>query len=679
MLKWTKRAEPSTGSEDAGSKLTNLMLTPNTKIQSNSNHRLNARRSLGNLSRPNNRIATRERQRKSLGSEINRKIQNNRDKENQVQLTPHPNGFRQNVSSTPVIAFGSKMEYALRDVRNITPKQQNSNSLTALLNAMTPSRKRPLAKTPPSSPNMDKIDRVICSSPKETAIAAGSVIMHQTPYASTLPTFDVEYSPCGATQTTTILPTNSMASIAVADSYFNQRYFQEQVPAPKRLKFSPTGMTPMSSRLSEIRFSRLKFGGSNKKSNAKKLDKNVDKEFKLANVENSVELMTVDNNDNNNLNNNNDKNKNNNECLIKKPMTVQTERKFQKPLVIPSAETSLSSSALDDTALDKMIDAILESARKERPNCVRNFASRKMQMALMQQMNSDSPTYTAAEDPASDLNKFCDNFQISPDELITERTIILEEPNAVNEREVKTPEPLELKKSIMPAKKVSSNGRKSLNCHLRRQRAVRRKNNTLKGDQSAQQQLKLEHSSNKTSGINGSQSKTNAFNEQSYACIKRDDASNLSSPKTPNDSDFALSSFFSKKTVDELANMNTPVLNGTDSSNLTYAQQPHCGVTSITSKLSSDSTPIIHTNDLQASSTPTNIETVNSIRRCLTFSDSSPSNGSSTTDDSLEKRKSTASSTNSTASNISNVVCGSLELSISCDNNQIFIHGESLV
>lgn len=679
MLKWTKRAEPSTGTGDAGSKLTNLMLTPHTKIQSNSNHRLHARRSLGNLSRPSNRIATRERQRKSLGSEISRKIQHNRDKENQVQLTPHPNGFRQNVSSTPVIAFGSKMEHALRDVRNITPKQQNSNSLTALLNAMTPSRKRPLAKTPPSSPNLDKIDRVICSSPKDTAIATGSVITHQTPYASTLPTFDVEYSPCGATQTT-ILPTNSIASIAVTDSYFNQRYFQEQVPASKRLKFSPTGMTPISSRLSEIRFSRLKFGGSNKKSSAKKSDKNADKEFKVANVEHSVELMTVDSNDNNNLNNNNDKNKNNNECLIKKPMTVQQEPKFQKPLAIPSTETSLSSSALDDTALDKMIDAILESARKERPNIGRNFAPRKMQMALMQQINSDSPTYTPAEDPASDLNKFCDNFQISPDKLITERTIILEEPNAINEREVKTPESLESRKCHMSANKVSSNHRKSLNCHLRRQRAVRRKNNTLKGDQSAQQQqLKLEQDSNKVCEINGSQSETNVFNERSDACIKRDDASNLSSPKTPTDSDFVLSSFFSKKTADELANMNTPVIDATDCSNLTYAQQPNCGVTSITSKLSSDSTPVIHTNDLQASSTPTNIETVNSIRRCLTFSDSSPSSGSSTTDDSLEKRKSTASSTSSTASNISNAVCGSLELSISCDNNKISIHGESLV
>lgn len=675
MLKWTKRAEPSTGSGDAGSKLTNLMLTPHTKIQGNSNHRLHARRSLGNLSRPN-RIATRERQRKSLGSEINRKIQNNRDKENQGQLTPHPNGFRQNVSSTPVIAFGSKIEYALRDVRNITPKQQNSNSLTALLNAMTPSRKRSLTKTPPSSPNMDKIDRVICSSPKEAAIGAGTVITHQTPYASTLPTFDVEYSPCGATQTT-ILPTNSVASIAVTDSYFNQRYFQEQVPATKRLKFSPTGMTPISSRLSEIRFSRLKFGGSNKKSSAKKLDKNADKEFKMANVENNVELMTVDSNDNN-LNNNNDRNKNNNECPIKKPMIVQPEPKFQKPLAMPLTETSLSSSALDDTALDKMIDAILESARKERPSHIRNFAPRKMQMALMQQINSDSPTYTPAEDPASDLNKFCDNFQISPDELIAERTIILEEPHAINEREVKTPEPLELKKAIVSAKKVSSNHRKSLNCHLRRQRAVRRKNNTLKGDQSAQQQFKLEQNSNKACEINRSQSEMNVFNEQSDACIKRN-ASNLSSPKTPTDSDFALSSFFSKKTADELANMNTPVIDATDCSNLTYAQQPHCGVTSITSKLSSDSTPVIHTNDLQASSTPTNIETVNSIRRCLTFSDSSPNNGSSTTDDSLEKRKSTASSTSSTASNISNAVCGSLELSISCENNKISIHGESLV
>lgn len=641
MLKWTKRAE-SGGSGDAGSKLSTLLLAP----QQATNQRLHSRRSLGNLSRPV-RTTNRDRQRKSLGSsEMSKRIQN-RDKENQLILTPHPNGFRQNITSTPVIPFGSKLDYALRDVRNITPKQ-NSNSILAVLNAMTPSRKRPLAKTPPDS---QKVDRVICSSPKESAITSNAaVIIQQTPYATTLPTFDVEYSPCGATQP--ILP-NPMNSITVTtDTFFNQpRYFQEPLPASKRLKFSPNGMTPLSSRLTELRFSKLKFGAK----------KSTTKTDKSANVK-DIEMTEMESG--NNFNNNNDNNKNHNECtdrgnLMKKPFVPNDVKPLKHQ--IPSLETSLSSSALDDTALNEMIEAILESARKERPSIVRNLAPRKIHMALMQ-VDSDSPTYTPAEDPASDLNKFCDNFQISPDKLIGERTIILEEPNAINEREVCTPEKAKRRKSD----KVKANGKKAINsCHLKRQRAVRRKH--TKCDQ--QQKDKSEPLNN------------NLSTEQNESPKQNTELSQLTSPKTPSDSDFVMSSFF-KKNADELANMNTPVIDSSDS-NVTYAQQPHCGITSITSKMSSDSTPFIHTNDLQASSTPTHIETVNAIRRCLTFSDSSPSgSGSSATDDSLEKRKSTASSINSMASmsNLSNsvrtIVSGSLELSIICENNKIHIHGE---
>lgn len=297
-------------------------------------------------------------------------------------------------------------------------------------------------------------------------------------------------------------------------------------------------------------------------------------------------------------------------------------------------------------------------------------------------MNSDSPTYTPAEDPASDLNKFCDNFQISPDKLIGERTIILEEPNAVNEREVRTPEPESNKSKRRKTEKTKSKDSKVANsCHLKRQRAVRRKN-TTKCDQQQQQQPTQQHqhqqSEDKSQPINF---ETNLSNEQCESL--KPESSELSSPKTPSDSDFVMSSFF-KKNADELANMNTPVIDSNDS-NATYAQQPHCGITSISSKMSSDSTPCIHTNDLQASSTPTHIETVNAIRRCLTFSDSPSGSGSSstTTDDSLEKRKSTASSTNSMASmyNLSNSartnsVSGSLETNIYCENNKIHIHGE---
>lgn len=650
MLKWTKRTEPG-GSGVSGTKLSTFLLAP----QQNNRQRAHARRSLGNLSRPIS-VTNREKQRKSLGSsELSKRIQN-RDKENQLILTPHPNGFRQNITSTPVIAFGSKLDYALRDVRNITPKP-NSNSISTLINVITPSRKRPLAKTPPESP---KIDRVICSSPKESALALNaSVIAQQTPYASTLPTFDVEYSPCGPSQT--VLRPNPINSITVTtDSLFNQqRYFQEPLPS-KRPRFSPNGLTPLSSRSTDVGFSKLKY-------NSRKCKVKVGKKRKDCGVNCESEGERG-----NNFNNNNDNNKNHNEyannntTLMKAPPNP-CDTKDSK-LQIPSTETSLSSSALDDTALDKMIDAILESARKERPSIVRNLAPRKIHMALMQ-MDSDSPTYTAAEDPANDLNKFCDNFQISPDKLIGERTIILEERDAVNEREVRTPEPLEIKRVKLDA--IKSSRQKLLNsCHLKRQRAVRRKH--VKCDQNVQfdeqQKIKTEPSNTETSLSNEA---------------LRSECSDILSPKTPNDSDFTMSSFF-KKNADNLANMVTPVIESNDSDS-TYAQQPQFGITSISSKLSSDSTPYIHTNDLQASSTPTHIETVNAIRRCLTFCDSpSQSNSLTNDDDTLEKRKSTASSTNSMASmsNISNsvrstsIISGTLDLSISVENNKIHIHGE---
>lgn len=319
-----------------------------------------------------------------------------------------------------------------------------------------------------------------------------------------------------------------------------------------------------------------------------------------------------------------------------------------------STDESLSSSALDDTALDKMIDAILESARKERPSIVRNLAVRKVHLAIGSNggggghaMHTESPTYTAAEDPASDLNKYCDNFLISPDKLLAagERTIILEETNLVNEREVKTPEALDTKRA-KSEKKSKTEGATANSCHLRRQRAVRRKH---------QQKCDQFVSSTVDAG----------------AAVA--DESNSATPKTPSHLEFANDTFF-KKSTDELANMNTPIVDADDDAD----QQPP--ITSITSKISSDSTPIIHTKDLQASSTPTN--GVASIRRCLNFSDSPNATG---VDDSIEKRKSTASSTVSMASTSASsytrttAISGSLDVAIFIEQNKLNIHGESAV
>lgn len=592
MLKWTvhKRAEPTSN--------VGLVLGQSDREQ------LNSRRSLGNLSRPlRHRDNRSECRRKSLGSsELTKRI-HNRDKENQHVQTPHPYSYRGNVTSTPQ-SFG-KMEYALRDVRNLTPK--NSNSSTTV----TPSRKRPLAKTPPSSPIQFAMND-----------ARPAIVSTPAPYATTLPTFDVEYSPCGvvtAATTTTVkrsLAPSTLNSITVTDSYFNQpRYFQEPLPASKRLRFSPSGMTPLSTRLSELRFSKISFKRGH--SAASKSKEETVAATKAA------------------------------ECMAPPASSIAV-----------GVDESLSSSALDDTALDKMIDAILESARKERPTIARNMAVRKVHLAIGSNggggghvMHTESPTYTAAEDPASDLNKYCDNFLISPDKLLAagERTIILEETHLVNEREVKTPEALDAKCIKSEKKSMMIEAATVNSCHLRRQRAVRRKHQQ-KCDQvvSSAAAAGETHSISATATVADDSNSISFYPTQSYPILSDD----------------------------ELANMNTPIVDADDDAD----QQPHCGITSITSKISSDSTPIIHTKDLQASSTPTN--GVTSIRRCLNFSDSP---NATTADDSIEKRKSTASSTVSMASTSASsytrttAISGSLDVAIFIEHNKLNIHGESAV
>lgn len=590
MLKWTvhKRAD-------------------STLTLSQSTVPLNSRRSLGTLPRRDNRSDCR---RKSLGSsEITRRI-NNRDKENTHICTPHPFVYRGNATSTPAQPF-NKLDFALRDVRNLTPK--NTGSITSLVSAVTPSRKRPLAKTPPSSP----------PSPMEALEMRLPAQSTPTTYASTLPTFDVEYSPCAATISVCSNKRSTISTIGITDSYFNQpRYFQAPLPASKRLKFSPSVDTAsLNSRVPELSCGK----------NAM-----TDEDDVMATKDIEVQTKTFGKKSTKNCNNCNNNNNN-----------IETSTKFVVPKAPSPVDESLSSSALNDTALDKMIDAILESARKERPSIRRGLAARKVHLVLganAAPAYTDSPTYTAAEDPASDLNKYCDNFVISPEKLVAagERTIILAESIKVNEREVRTPEAtLDAKRSRIEME--SNVTEPKSDCHLRRQRAVRRKNPTKTKEEKTKKVAEIK--SIETTRIN-------------------------SSPKTPNDIDFANSSFF-KKNIDELANMNTPTLS--------TELQVNNGIPSISSKLSYECTPLIHSNDLQASSTPTN--GVASIRRCLNFSQSP--NGD---DDSIiEKRKSTASSTSTMTSTSTSSYCrligshaisGSLDLSLFVENDKLNIHGE---
>lgn len=468
-----------------------------------------SRRSLGTLHRPIRSRDDREKRRQSLGStEMARRINNHNKENNNIVSTPHPMTNRTG-SSTPY----AKLDFALRNLSNLTP------NTTPIQNTTTPNRKRNLPLSPAEQSTQLKAQ-----------------------YASTLPTFDIEYSPCGVKPG----PMIALRGLTMKDSYFdNPCYFRDEPPASKRLKFSPE-VTPLSRRLSELRFSKMSFKQRN------------------------------------HLNNEDD-------------------------------DSVLSSKALDDTELEKMIDAILESSRKTTLRTDRKPERRKRVKI--------SPTYTPADDPASDLNKFCDNFKVSPELLQGEKTIIIQdEANVVNEREVRTPD--SIGSETFPRRNINETS-----CHLRRQKAVRRK--TIKND--------------KCGNVN----------------VKPKLQTGTGSPHTPLKHTSCI-----RKSIEDFAAMETPTYFG----NNFECNKIH-GPNS--SKTSYGSTPGIETNDVQGSSTPTGAS--QTIRRCLMFSESPDSMESS-----LDKRKSVASSTSSRCSKSStgSHQQGTLDLSIFVDSEKIRIHGE---
>lgn len=517
MLKWTvtKRAD------DAMSVLLDDHSTQTT-----------ARRSLGNTRQPMRSRDLREHRRKSLGSSEVAKRYLKQNKENQIIATPHPLTMRHTgISSTP---FPPKVEFALRDVSNRTPTSSSSP-------ATTPSRKRNL----PLSPVIARIVPVT-KTPLIPPI--------QQPYASTLPTFDIEYSPCGQKSA----PMIALRGLTVQDSFFaNPCYFRDDPllqPPSKRLKFSPE-VTPLSKRLSELRFSKMS-------------------------IKRSI-----------NLNNNIDE----------------------------EDDVNMSSKALNDTELDKMIDEILESSRKINKNscgrklCISPAISRKRRASTESSMDTAQPMPDSTN---------CEFLNLSPHKVLEagERTIILADPSSFKEREVRTPD---------SGKTVDDTNANQSGCHLRRQKGVRRKQQKVKlCDQTSPATTSAEHM-------------------------------------------LLLNNSFFRKSIDILAGMNTPKDVRIDSVETNSLKQ-RC-ITSVGSKSSYESTPGIETNDLQASSTPTG--TQQTIRRCLTFSESPDS-----MEDSMDKRKSVASSTTSRCSKSSAAfISGSLDLAIQADDNKIQIHGELLM
>uniref|UniRef100_A0A182WAV8 PDZ domain-containing protein n=1 Tax=Anopheles minimus TaxID=112268 RepID=A0A182WAV8_9DIPT len=562
MLKWTvtKRSEANAKS-----------VLPQDKMLLQ--QRQHARRSLGALSE---RLATvttdgavnggtRNRKvRRSLGGPV-REVCANYDKENQcITSTPHPATGR---------TVGSPYSMALRDVSNITPNTTPQN------------RKRPLAISPVSS-GLKRKEHV--ESVRET-------------YATTLPTFDIEYSPCGVKD----VPFLALRGLGLTEFDKPGRYFapDEEVPSAKRMKtftkplsivedlpVQPAAdklnpcLTPLSSRLSELRFNKINF----KRPHAVgKAHSSLPKPAPPPPPPSSIETMD-------------------------------------------DSELSLNSSEMGDLTLDKMIDAILESAKKDS-----RWATPRPKRSLSvksKQSKGSSPTYTPADDPAADLylGQRCPPQMLRQD---GERTIILEETvSHINEREVKTPDTKQeqhctgsratakLDYVRQSLKRCVAASPLEAACHLRRQKAVRRKH-------------KLEGAGN--SAKQGT--------EQNGATEPED--CQPGSPETP----YVLCN---QSKLSQLNVMQTPVRDDH------VRMEPENPLHQI---LSANATPDIRSTDLQGTSTPTTGGSIEKSRKCLTFSPT-------LSEDSMEKRRSVASSTNSrcfrTSTLAGSTIRGTLELSI---------------
>lgn len=560
MLKWTVQTtkRPETVSDP---------LDPTSS--SSSSGVIRSRRSIGTITSSRSRTPHRLNGRRSLGS-CRKTLIVNPDKENHCTSTPYPSAPPSQQASTNVSPFVKFESIALRDVSNLTP-----SSPTVMT---TPQNRKRTYQTTPQ-----------CSTMRRN---------HQNPpqYASTLPSFDIEYSPCDLNS----VPFFALRGLGIADSYYeNPRYFNDVAPPIKRSRPQQTTEKPatpqLSDRMNDLRFSR--------------------KSFKRSSFRN--------------INNNN----------------------------IPKDE-SLSSSMLGDTALDKMIDAILESAKKDQrtnqttklPSIFKDKSPKRMLEEVF------SPSYTPAEDPASDLNKFDDHLLLSPSKYLeaADRTIILDETTTVyNEREVKTPDSNAATKSPSSTRrspqKDDDPGTPLLEqCCLKRRKAVRRKlHHKIDNDERIGLTI--------PNGIPDSPSTI----EKNSRLIGLTLPNGIPSPDTPAAANGIHKNFSClRKSFDELAQMATPI--------------KEIAII-VDSDQGRETTPEIQATDLQGSSTPTTGEISSmasgGIRRCLTFSPD-------VSEESLEKRRSVASSTTSRSLKMGYAL-GSLDLAMfATDENKLNVHGE---
>lgn len=268
-----------------------------------------------------------------------------------------------------------------------------------------------------------------------------------------------------------------------------------------------------------------------------------------------------------------------------------------------------SSQSLDDTALEQMIDEILESTRKVR----------KVPAALPTKVELPvCPVTTTTTTTAQD------------DDSAANRTIITMTGSV--EREVRTPDST-FDDAAAAAAQTSNVASSAEQCHLRRQRVVRRKH-TAK-----------------------------ATVKSRKATVRREQIEKLARMETP-----------------KVANSTDAIHTGNTGNSITTTTPPGG----------------IDADDLQGSSTPSTIEQLLSqqnqlpdeqpdqinTRRCLRYPDSPDS-----MEDSMEKRQSVASSSASTTSSLSRcgsssktaaavTIFGTLDLTVAVQGHQVHVHGE---
>ncbi|XP_011183206.1 uncharacterized protein LOC105212722 [Zeugodacus cucurbitae] len=322
----------------------------------------------GKLNTPNEIISTqtqtlsakRQRlKRKPSDIYLSRRLQNWLDKENQVTSTPLQSNLKTHNRNGALRRLNS-----FKDLSNITPYDNavSNNPLNSILS---------LLNTP--SQSLDS-----------------NILKNNNPvnYATTLPTLEVEYSPCGPVPG----PILALRGLGIADTYFDKpRYLPHNKNDETLIQIQPS------------------FNATNS--------------------------------------------------------TFQCQRNMRRSLNSVRDDTaSLSSSKMGDQTLERMIDAILESTRKEKKPMKFARQSSNQQQCVM------SPTYTPAEDPANDLSEFWMESQNGETLLQTIRKKRRSLPASVasasiySEREVRSPRRTS-KRNIF---------------HLRRQRAVRRKRKTSK-------------------------------------------------------------------------------------------------------------------------------------------------------------------------------------------------------